>query len=276
MTSPYDANRLHTQLAKMIALEAAIEEQLGELIDEVPIHASVTAVLRDFQAMARAQRQALETRLRKIADAVPSSQGSTPILLVERLSREVENPVSTALQITYTMFQQAIIGYAALHSLSTRFLDSPSVADEGTSFHLAQRHTQNYVQAIQQISRLFHDAVIWELDEKGLECQCMCPSCSAGICLCAMAGRWFLRDTWVKAGPIAEDEGVYIQLPKQQSAATKAGLRKGDVVLAVGDQAIGSLWDLQEAMENAASGEGVQLRVRRDSGVIEEVVIVRP
>ena len=87
MTSPYDANRLHTQLAKMIALEAAIEEQLGELIDEVPIHASVTAVLRDFQAMARAQRQALETRLRKIADAVPSSQGSTPILLVERLSR---------------------------------------------------------------------------------------------------------------------------------------------------------------------------------------------
>jgi len=91
-----------------------------------------------------------------------------------------------------------------------------------------------------------------------------------------MAGRWFLRETWVKAGPIADDEGVYIQLPKPDSAAMKAGLRRGDVVLAVGGQKIDSLWDLQEAMENATSGEGIQLTVRRDSDAIEDVTIVRP
>lgn len=276
MTSSQYPNRLHTQLANMVALESAIEQKLEELMPEVSIHAGVTALLKDFQTMTRVQRQALETRLQTIANAVLVSKGSTWILPVDRLSPESDYPVSTALQIIYTMFNQAVIGYAALHSLSTRFLDSPFVADEGTSYHLTRQHTQNYIQAIQQISRSFHDVVIWELDEKGLECQCICPACGAGICLCAMAGRWFLRDTWVKAGPIAADEGVYVQLPKENSAAMKAGLRRGDVVLAVDRQEIDSLWNLQEAMENAASGEEIQLTVRRDSGVIEEVAIVRP
>jgi hypothetical protein len=260
----------------MIALESAIEQKLEELMPEVSIHAGVTALLKSFQTTTKAQRQALETRIQAIANTVPASKEAPWILPVDRLGQEADYPVSTALQIIYTMFNQAVIGYAALHSLSTRFLDSPFVADEGTSYHLTRQHTQNYVQAIQQISRVFHDVVIWELDETGLECKCMCPSCGAGICLCAMAGRWFLRETWVKAGPIADDEGVYIQLPKPDSAAMKAGLRRGDVVLAVGGQKIDSLWDLQEAMENAVSEEGIQLTVRRDSDVIEDVTIVRP
>lgn len=276
MTSPQIPNRLHTQLANMIALEAAIEQKLEELIPKVSVHAGVTTLLTGFHTMTKAQRQALETRLQTIDDAVPIAKGSTGVLPVGRLSQEADYPVSTALQIIYTMFNQAIIGYSALHSLSTRFLDSPFVADEGTSYHLARQHTQNYVQAIQQISRLFHDAIIWELDEKGLECKCMCPSCGAGICLCAMAGRSFLRDTWVEAGPIAVDEGTYVQRPKQNSAATKAGLHRGDVILAASGKQIESFVDLQKVVGNAEPGEEIRLTVRRDSNGIEEVVIVRP
>jgi hypothetical protein len=276
MTSPQNLNRLHIQLANMIALESTIEQTLEELMPEVSIHVGVTALLKSFQTMTKAQRRALETRLQAIANTISPSKGSPWILPVDRWGQEADYPVSTALQVLYTMFNQAVLGYAALHSLSTRFLDSPFVADEGTSYHLARQHTQNYVQAIQQISRVFHDVVIWELDEKGLECKCICPSCGAGICLCAMAGRWFLRDTWVKAGSIEDDEGVYIQLPKEDSAAMTAGLLRGDVVLAVGGQQIDSLWDLQEAMKNTASGARIQLTVRRDSNVTEDVTIVRP
>jgi membrane-associated protease RseP (regulator of RpoE activity) len=134
------------------------------------------------------------------------------------------------------MLNQAVIGYSVLHPLATRFLDSPFFADEGTSYHLTRQHTQNYVQAIQQISRLLHDVVLWELDREGLECQCICPSCGVGICLCALAGRSFLSDAWIEAGPIADDEGVYVQPPKQNSAAANAGLRRGDVILAAGGQ----------------------------------------
>ena len=91
-----------------------------------------------------------------------------------------------------------------------------------------------------------------------------------------MAGRSFLRDTWVEAGPIAVDEGVYVQLPKQNSAATKAGLRRGNVILAAGSQKIESYGDLQSAVRNAEPGEEIRLTVRRDSDVLEEVAIVRP
>jgi membrane-associated protease RseP (regulator of RpoE activity) len=174
------------------------------------------------------------------------------------------------------MFNQAVIGYSVLHLLATRFRDSDSIADESTSLHLARQHTQNYVQAIQQISRLLHDVVVWELDREGLECLCLCPGCSVGICLGAMSARTFLSNTWVEAGPIADDEGIYVQLPKQNSAAAKAGLRRGDVILAAGGQEFESWGDIQRAVQGAEPGEEIRLTVRRDSDVLEEVVIVRP
>jgi hypothetical protein len=207
----------------MIALEAVIEQKLEELIPAVSAHAGVTTLLTGFLAMTQAQRQALETRLKTIADNVPISKGTTKVLPMDSLSQGIDYPVSTALQIVYTMFHQAVIGYAVLHPLSTRFLDSPYIADEGTSYHLTHQHTENYVQAIQQISRLIHEVVLWELDEKGFECQCACLSCGAGICLCAHAGRAFISNTWAAAGPIAAEEAVYVQLPKQNSPAAKAG-----------------------------------------------------
>ena len=276
MTNTQNPNRLHTQLAYMIALEAAIEQKLEELIPEVAIHAEVKALLTGFQTLSKAQRQALEIRLQTITDAAALSSGTLGILPVDKLSQEADYPVSTALQIIYSIFNQAVFGYSVLHALSTRFMDSLWVADEGTSYHLTRQHTQNYVQAIQQISGLLHDVVLWELDQEGLECQCICPSCGVGICLCALAGRSFLRDTWVEAGPIADDEGVYVQLPKQNSAATKAGLRRGNVILAVGGKEIESYGDLQRAVRNAEPGEEIRLTVRRDSGGVEEVTIVRP
>jgi hypothetical protein len=276
MKSTQNPNRLQTQLAHMIALEAAIEQRLEELIPKVSAHAGVTALLTDFQTLARDQRQALKTRLQTIADAVPLSKETTVVLPVDGLSQEADYPVSTALQIVYTIFNQAVIGYSVLLPFATRFLDSNWIADEGTSQHLTLQHTQNYVQAIQQISRLLHDVVLWELDGEGLECQCICASCGVGICLCAMYSRSFLSETWVEAGPIADDEGVYVQPPKQNSAAAKTGLRKGDVILAAGGQEFGSFWDLYSTMENAEPGEEIQLTVRHESGVLEEVTFVHP
>jgi serine protease Do len=85
-----------------------------------------------------------------------------------------------------------------------------------------------------------------------------------------------MSDAWVEAGPIADDEGVYVQLPKQNSAATKAGLRRGDVILAAGGQDIKSYGDLQSTVRNAEPGEEIRLTVRRESDVIEEIAIIRP
>lgn len=276
MISTQYPNRLRTQLAHMIALEAAIGQRLEELIPEVSDHAEATALLTGFQTLSKDQRQALETRLHTIADNAPQMNDPVAGFAANVLSEVGNYPVSTALQIIYTMFNQAVIGYSVLHPLSTRFLDSVLIADEGTTYHLTRQHTQNYVQAIQQISSLLHDVVLWELDREGLECQCICPSCGVGICLCAMAGQAFLRTTWAEAGPIANDEGVYVQLPKQNSAAAKAGLRRGDVILAAGGQEIESYGDLQSAVRNGEPGEEIRLTVRRGPDELEEVAVLHP
>lgn len=271
-----DPIRLQKQLAFMIVLETTIEKKLEELIPKISVHTEVTQLLTGFLTTTRGQRLALESRLYTITHESFLPDGNTKIPASTDLFQEDEYPISTALQIVYTMFQQAVIGYSVLHSLSTRFMDGPYAADEGTSYHLARQHTQNYINAIQRIAQLIHDVVIWELDEKGLECQCPCPSCRIGICLCAPAGRSFLRDGWEEAGPIANDEGVFVHLPKQNSLAQKAGLQNGDVILDVDDQEIAAYRDLQKVVREAKAGEEIRLKVRRSQDLIKEFHIISP
>jgi len=277
MTDRQGTNRLHSQLAQMIALEAAIEQRLEELIPEVSRHAEATALLNGFQSLSKGHRRALEARLLAITNKPPDGKQESATSFVTNAAPGGENyPVSTSLQIVYTLLHQAVIGYSVLHPLATRFLDSRWIASEGTAYHLTRQHTVDYVRAIQQISRLLHDVVIWELDQEGRECQCICPSCGIGICLCAMAGRSFLSDTWIEAGPIADSTGVYVQSPKQNSAAAKAGLQRGDVIIAVAGHEIGPYDDLQSGVRNVEPGKEIQLTIRRGAGQLEEVVITRP
>ncbi|OLS19193.1 MAG: hypothetical protein HeimC3_30440 [Candidatus Heimdallarchaeota archaeon LC_3] len=273
MTSIQSSNRLQSQLVYMIALETDIEENLEKLMPKVSGHNEAIALLTGFHTLSNKHRQALETRLHTIADKETPMKNPSTDFHANRLSEKDNFPVSTALQIIYTFFNQAVIGYSVLHPLATRFLDSPYIADEGTSYHLTRQHTQNYVQAIQQISRLLHDVVLWELDQEGLECQCMCPSCGIGICLCALAGRSFLSQVWVEESPIAVDKEIFVHPPKLDSAATKAGLGKGDVILAVNGEELEWFGDIQEVVKKTEPGKEIRLMVRRSSDEKEEVVL---
>ncbi len=276
MTSVQNPNRLLAHLAYMVALEAAIHQKLDELIYQPPVPAELSVLLTAFRKLSETHQQALETRLQVLTNAEPLSQRSVKGPVLNLVDQEAGLPGSTALQIIYTMFNQAVIGYSVMHTLSTRFLDSVRIANEGTSHHLSQQHSKDYIHAIQQISRLLHDVVLWDLDREGLECQCTCPSCSEGICLCALAGRNFLRETWVEEGPIAEDQGVPVQTPKRNSAAARAGLISGDVILAVNGQKIEAYGDFQTVVRNAESGEEIHLTVHRNSQVLDDMVIVHP
>jgi S1-C subfamily serine protease len=85
-----------------------------------------------------------------------------------------------------------------------------------------------------------------------------------------------LSTTWSEAGPIAKDEGIYVQLPKKNSAARKAGLRRGDVILAASGQEFVSYGDIQSAVRNAESGEEILLTVRRNSDELEDIALIHP
>jgi len=270
VTNTQTPNRLHRQMAEMVALEAAIEQALGELIPEVSNHSEVTAVFKDFHAMTQGHLQALTARLQTVADVpIPDTTGKS----FPDGDRGDGYPVSTALQTIYVAFSQAVIGYSTLQTLTRRFRDNWLIGDENTDA-LVKLHTANYVGAIQQISRLVHDVVVWELDDKGLECDCICPSCGLGVCLCAVSSREQLSNAWAEAGPIAVEEGVYVHPPRKGSAAATAGLRSGDVILTFDGHEIQSHPVLQTAVLKPDPGEQIQVRVRRGSGEFEDVALV--
>ncbi len=257
-------------MADVVALEAAIEQALGELIPEVSNHSEVTAVFKDFHAMTKGHLQALTARLQTVADVpIPDTTG----ISFPDGDRGDGYPVSTALQTIYVAFSRAVIGYSTLQTLARRFRDSWLIGDENTA-DLVKLHTVNYVGAIQQISRLVHDVVLWELDDKGLECDCNCPSCGLGVCLCAVSGREELSNAWAEAGPIAVEEGVYVHPPRKGSAAATAGLRSGDVILTFDGHEIRSYPVLQTAVLKPEPGEQIQVHVRRGSGEFEDVALV--
>jgi hypothetical protein len=276
MTQTPTPNRLHKHMADVVALEAAIEQVLDKLIMESANHPEVTAMLREFHAMTKGQLYALDTRLQTLAANIPIPDRTAAVRLDGESDDGSTYPVSTALQTAYTLFNRALIEYAALQVLAIRFRDSWAIAADGTTAHLARQHTQNYVHAMQQIARVLHDVVVWEMDQEGLECQCVCPSCSSGICLCAAASRVTLSHAWIDDGPIAVDAGVYVQLPRKGSAAANAGLRKGDVVVGVDGKDVKPISDLQTAIREHQSGEPVQLKVRRGLDELKDITIIRP
>jgi hypothetical protein len=276
MTQTHTPNLLHKEIAEVVALEAAIERTLSQLIVEAADHAEVAAMLREFHAMTKEQLYALDTRLQTLTENVPLPDKTATIRPEADSGDGNTYPVTKALRTAYSVFNRALIEYTALQAMALRFRDSWVVAEAGTTAHLARQHMQNYVSAVLQISRVLHDVLVWEMDREGLECQCLCPSCSSGICLCAAGSRFNLSRAWIDGGPIAVDAGVYVQLPRQGSAAANAGLRRGDVVVGVDGQDVKAIWDLQTVVREHQSGDPVHLKVRRGTDEIQAITLIRP
>jgi len=264
-------NRLHRHMAQMVALEASIETTLDQLSKQASDHPDVAALVGDFRELSGAHRETLEARFNAVA-------GDTP--LPDKIVAEFDggggnDPVSSALEHASVALNQAIIGYAMLRTIALRFRDS-SLIGEGNTGDIAEQHTKNYVSAVHKINQILHNVVVWELDREGATCQCTCPSCGLGICMCAQGPRRTLSDTWTELGPISDEAGVFVHKPRRGSAAAEAGLNHGDVVVSADGQELDTHYILQGVVGGHRSGETIQLRVRRGSGELEDIAVVRP
>ena len=74
---------------------------------------------------------------------------------------------------------------------------------------------------------------------------------------------------------MATRTGSAITVRITKSAAIKAGLQLGDVIEAVDGEELKSLWMLHEVVESHQTDEAMNFRVRRPSGEIKFVSIVR-
>jgi hypothetical protein len=276
VTVPQPKERLIKQLVNLISLESYFEHKLKVWIPRVSAHPEAQALLNNFLRLNRDHQDALETRLTTLRERISVDIESTANLAYFNARESHEYPVSSALQEIYALGNQAVINYAILGSLSSRSLDSWTIEDEGTSAHIALQHINDYVPAIQEISRLINDVVLWELYQEEQECKCKCPSCNLGVCLCSVYWRNVYSTAWEDVGPIANDTGIFVQKPRRGSAAFKTGLKEGDRILNVDENKIETTGDIQNAVRNVAPGEEMRVILQRSSGELEEVTMIKP
>ncbi len=73
---------------------------------------------------------------------------------------------------------------------------------------------------------------------------------------------------------ITADQGVLIIQIVDNSPASQAGLKPGDIILKVGGQTVATAADVQERVENSTIGETLQLEVNRQQKT--EIIPIRP
>src|SRR5262245_8031084 len=103
MTQTQTPNRLHKQMADVVALEAAIAQVLDQLIMESANHPEVTAMPQEFHAMTKGQLYTLDTRLQTLAANVPIPDRNAAVRPDGESDDGNTYPVSTALQTAYVL-----------------------------------------------------------------------------------------------------------------------------------------------------------------------------
>ncbi len=262
----------------MTALESQIETALAEIVDRGAAHHGADALLRRILATAKDQHAALTTRLEAVRSEDSGSDVPdilpTPGDLTGTAESGNANSISFALHTVYTMLNHAIFGYTLLQAVAHRYQDSKNGGGENTG-DVSEQHTRNYVAVVQEINQLIHDVVLWELSQAQDECRCTCPSCSLGVCLCAVASRLILNSAWADTAPVRKD-GILVQQPRSGSAAAIAGLRDGEVVMAADGQVLHTPPDLQGVVREHQPGEDITLRVQREGAETLDIVVTRP
>ncbi|MGH8871062.1 MAG: PDZ domain-containing protein [Acidimicrobiia bacterium] len=261
--SEMDHDGLRESLDSMIALESQLEEALVWLSSETRSFLEAPAIIGHLYSLVTRQRQVLQSHLEELGDTAVPPPVAISALLESPLETGGGRDMFTQLEGIAAAFAQAAFRYAVLHGFAHRSYQV-STAD------LADQHRVNYLRAAQTIHQSVGDVVLEELQVAGQTCRCQCPSCSPGICLC-----WHAHAEGEVTGPGIPREGIVVREPRPDSNAEHAGLRQGDVILAVEGQGIGSYQDMLDRMREHEPGDEVHLRVRRSAGELEEVILTR-
>jgi hypothetical protein len=264
-------------VADMVALEQQLLGLVSDRTTDVENHPRAGSALRRFERMVQENLESLRARLSTLGGADKDEPELIAPLPSSREAAEApHHRVARALHIYDSAFTHMAFGYAILHAVAHRAYDSQG---EGNTADLAEEHLRRYAGAAQEIDQLISDVVVAELDATGNECRCQCPSCALGICLCAPHGTTTVNKAWRETTPAPVGPGIEVRAPRSASPAARAGLSKGDRIVAAAGQQLPSDLDvmiLQTAVRGHDSGEAILLDVVRQNGESSQVTVTRP
>lgn len=247
---------------ELVELERRLGESVVKATASPPaIHPEAAPVLEGIRATSQRQRAALEAQRQRIGAKAPSARVLS---------------VGHSLGTVYAALNELAFAYAVLHAKAHRAFDSQA---DGNTADLAESHLRAYTAAIQQLALLTSDVVVHELASTSTECLCQCPACGLGLCLCASHGTNTFRQAWQETIPPLPDGGLRVRQPRAGSEAERAGLVKGDHVVAIDGHEIKTDLDtsaVQTAIRAHASGDLVRLRVLRNGAAPIELTLRRP
>jgi membrane-associated protease RseP (regulator of RpoE activity) len=243
------------------ALEAQIETRLRDDLSAFGNYPEIHELLVSAIQGAGHRREALSQYL---GDVPRQADGSKAV--VEVLGADPTSP-STILKRHLATFAYAIAGYTVLTELAFRLYDPPLR-------EVAPKHLKAYASLSYAATRLIPSVIADEFAAQGLFCQCVCPMCGLGACACVTVGRQHVDAAWRdSAGTAVTIDGFPLQTPRPGSPLAVAGVKGGDVLLAVDDQQARSVPDIQAAIRKHAIGDGVLLRIGRSNELPREITV---
>ncbi len=277
--------KLRDHIVSMMRIEEKIMAALESISKELDGHPDASIFLSQIRAMAEDHTEALRIRMMGISAREPDLLVPVAPSGVSELAAGQPRGPSMALQDLYGLLGQATFGYSVLHVVAHRQLDSPWAIEEGNTADLAEELMREYSRALEILDTKGCEVTVWELSKEGLECRCVCPSCSLGICLCWVHGIATAVDARrpVLAGEKAPSAaGITVVPPRTDSVALLAGVGQGDAIVAIDDQRVGGDVDVDamvggflQAIKAHGPGDEIRLKVRNRSGDVRNVQLAR-
>jgi len=233
----------------------------AELLGHCPPAVAVLASLRQELV---GTPEALDAALQKLGEAGASGTTQRRAGLPDEGAAAVEALASLSGRLT-----QTALTCAALHAVAHRAYAS---AGDGNLADLAESHMLSYLTAAAAIGEVLSEVAVWELEQAGLECNCHCSACSAGICICARHGKETVAKARLNASARSSEEGIAVRRMPTGSRAALAGLQPEDVILAAAGQPTPGPLDLLRAIRDVPAGADIALTIRRGESTKEVVV----
>jgi PDZ domain-containing protein len=226
-------------------------------------HPTADRALEAIRGQAAAHLSALDEVLGK-RDAGAGAQPTEPASV--RSNRdEADDDAAQLLAAVAGALGGAAAAYATLLQLGLRLCE-PEVRE------LASRHLSAYAHAIRVVSGVLPRTVVEDLNHQGLECRCVCPMCSIGICGCMAAGHHFVEEAWAQPATEPDGEaGFEITPPRTDSQLAAAGIKGGDRLVEIDGEPVTSFIEIQKAIRRHPIGEELSLRIDSGSGEVREV-----